>query len=65
MICDYHVNTVGTVIVIICAIVVSSQCIFFICKLLPCTFGSTIKNAALSTGRYAAEWAGEYLLVIL
>jgi hypothetical protein len=36
-----------------------------LCKLLPCTFGSTIKNAALSRGRYAAEWAGEYLLVIL
>ena len=32
MICDYHTNTVATVIVIICAIVVSSQCIFFMRK---------------------------------
>jgi len=49
MICDYHTNTVATVIVIVCSIVVSLQCIFFICKLLPCAYGSTIKNGAPST----------------
>ena len=64
MVCDYHTNTLTTVLVIICAIIVSSQCVSFLCQLPPCTHHSAAPTQGPSTCRKTDKWAGEYLVVL-